>query len=147
MLDSEEIRVVYLAGLFGYMLDEKNFIDVGIKDEIEIVRDNLEKIIKNRVSIEDAKLQKIHNKVKKGKLKIVVTSSEKLENDRRKALNSQTNVNREALFNVCEISMHATCKNCERNRSKCNLRKSLLKCNIPWVNDGKGKCQYNILAE
>ena len=145
-LSKEEARVVYLAGFLGYMQDESSFVDIGSENERESIIKSLN-ILVSRIKMSNEKLTKIHNKVKTGKIKIVVTTPEITEQQKRKALASQIDVNLEGLFNVAEVAIENTCKNCTRQRSKCNLRKSLLKCKIPWVNDGKGKCQYNIEQE
>jgi hypothetical protein len=138
-----EKRLVMLAGMLGFVNSNDNFFDMMATRERKSIALNIEKIL-DKIKMDRCDYDKIYKKVINGKLKVVVISNEEMQDNKRKCLKTQTNINRGALATLQEYAISNNCTNCRRNRSACELRRALLVSKCPPATDEKGKCQYNI---
>ena len=141
MTERDKKRIVYIAGMIGYMNDKRNWDDVYVEEEVKVIDDMLSSII-NKIATDNAEFRKLYKEVLEGVYEVNCYKNHEVIEKKRRMLKSRTKVDRESLYTVAEHSMEM-CKECTRKKSKCALRVALLKCAIPQVNDGNGKCEFN----
>ena len=133
--------IIFLSGCIGYLdnaLDGYEALKINAQKAIEKV---LKKIGDN-TGYNDWDIEKLTGDIRKGKYKIEVVTQQ----DIKRRLNEQkervVKLKLGELEDILENAMLNCTAECSRHKTKCPLRKAMLKIGVETLHNEKGKCEY-----
>jgi predicted oxidoreductase len=137
----EKDAIIFMSGCIGYL---ESGIEGFDSARIE-ARKSVEKVltkISEKTSATNKDIEQLTTDIKKGKYKIEVVTQQDIKRRINEQKERTIRLKVDELDTILEHAMIHCTKECKRHKTKCALRKSMLKIGIETLHDEKGKCEF-----
>jgi len=133
--------IILLSGCIGFLESGLEGFEVARKKAMKEIENVLHHVSRHTKSTDDD-INQLTDDIKKGKYKIEVVTKQ----DRKRRINEEkekaVRLKLDELDTILEHAMIHCVSDCKRHKTKCALRKSMLKIGVETLHDEKGKCEF-----